>query len=199
MTPLPPGLYGIADSAFGDPVELSQRLSDAGCKIIQLRAKDCTHPEVLGMAIRIRQLLPKTLLIINDHIDIAAKSGADGVHLGQTDGNVADARAQLGSNAIVGLSTHTMNQVLDTTGASYIGFGPVFTTTTKRNPDQTVGTESLRKAVLASELPVIAIGGIDKTNIHQVRATGAHGWAVIRGLFAEPNLIDAVSQFGVEP
>ena len=198
MKTLPPGLYGIADSAFGDPIELAVRLSHAGCKVIQLRAKDCSHSEVLTMAIRIRQLLPQTLLIINDHTDIAAKSGADGVHLGQTDGNVADARAQLGSNAIVGLSTHNLHQVLDSSGASYIGFGPVFDTTTKRNPDQTVGTEALRRAVLSTSLPVIAIGGIDKTNIHRVRASEAHGWAVIRGLFSEPNLNEAVSRFGVE-
>lgn len=199
MMTLPPGLYGIADSAFGDPVELAERLSQAGCNVIQLRAKDRCHDEVLDMAIRLRRLLPQTVLIINDHVDIAAQSGAHGVHLGQTDGNVAEARAQLGSNAIVGLSTHTMRQVLNSKGASYIGYGPVFDTTTKLNPDTTVGIEALSEAVVASHLPVIAIGGIDKTNIHQVRASGAHGWAVIRGVFGEPNLNEAVRRFGVEP
>ena len=199
MMPLPQGLYGIADSAFGDPVILAERLALAGCKVIQLRAKDRNHNDVLAMAIRIRQMLPQTMLIINDHIDIAAKSGANGVHLGQTDGKVAEARAQLGSDAIVGLSTHNMHQVLNSSGASYIGFGPVFATKTKLNTAHTVGIETLSEAVLASHLPVIAIGGIDKTNIHQVRASGAHGWAVIRGVCAEPNLSEAVGWFGVEP
>ena len=125
------------------------------------------------------------LLIINDHLHVAVETNADGVHLGQEDSDPAHARARLRPHQLIGLSTHTRDQVLHARlHADYIGFGPVFGTTTKDTGFAPRGADALRQAVALSAVPVIAIGGITPDNLGQVRAAGAHGWAVISAIHA---------------
>ncbi len=188
MNSIPKGLYGIADAAFGDPVELVSALAHAGCRVIQIRAKGCSETDIIGVSVAARRHSGNALLIINDSIEAAARSGADGVHLGQEDCSIANARSRLGPSAIIGLSTHSISQVQADHKADYIGFGPVFPTQGKLNAGNPRGVEALQHAVQASPVPVVAIGGINLTNIGEIHASGAHGWAIISALLSAPDL-----------
>lgn len=172
------GLYAVLDRP--DP-ELAAALCRGGAKVIQVRLKDAADSEVLAAAEAARAA--GALVIINDRVDLALVAGADGVHLGQSDLPIAAARKLAGQrNMIIGASTHNPAEVaaaLDA-GADYLGFGPVFATTTKANPDPVVGPAGLAAAVAqASPVPVIAIGGITVDNVAAVRQAGAHGACVI--------------------
>ena len=126
--------------------------------------------------------------IVNDRADIALAIGADGVHLGQTDLPPDAARRILGKQAIIGYSTHTIEQVRDAAkfDIDYLAFGPIFSTTTKEDPDQVVGLETLaRVRMIAASLPLVAIGGIDLGNAISVFAAGADSIAVISALMAD--------------
>jgi thiamine-phosphate diphosphorylase len=118
-------------------------------------------------------------LIVNDHPDIALAADADGVHLGQDDLPVKEARKIMGKNRIIGISTHTVEQARDAgrDGADYIGFGPVFHTTTK-DAGRPMGIEMLREIKRQVQIPVIAIGGINAENIRPVLETGVDAVAV---------------------
>lgn len=199
MTTLPPGLYGIADAAFGNPVETARALVAAGCQTIQLRAKHSSKSEIESAAAAIRTIVSDGLLIVNDHIDVAAAVGADGVHLGQDDAPFSMARKLLGPGAIIGLSTHTIAQVRNAQHASYIGFGPIFETRTKLHADAPTGLETLRAVVAMSRVPVVAIGGITATTIRDVQETGVQNWAVISAIATERDVIAAAKRFLIKP
>ena len=198
---LPQGLYAIADAGFGDPYDLALALARNSCPLIQLRAKGWPKTEVTSVAARlvgpIHEMGAK--LIINDHADIAAEVGADGVHIGQEDGSVDQARSLLGPDALIGLSTHTISQVLSAGPADYIGFGPVFTTSTKDAAGSPRGVDALRSAVQASKVPVIAIGGITHQNLASVQSTGAHGWAIVRDLLGSGSLEHNLQRLSIQP
>ena len=139
-------------------------------------------------AIRIARLAGASV-IINDRVDVALALGADGVHLGQIDMPVAAARRLLGNDAIIGFSTHNIQQVraaLDLP-IDYLAFGPIFPTQSKHNPDPVAGLEalSLIKSI-TGDLPVIAIGGIDESNVVEVLSAGADSAAIISAIVAEP-------------
>lgn len=131
--------------------------------------------------------------IVNDHPDIAIAVDADGVHLGQDDLPVEEARKLMGGSRIIGVSTHSVEQAraAQSAGADYIGFGPIFTTKTKdAGPSQGIdGLRQVRKAVM---LPVIAIGGINGGNLDTVLRAGADGVAVISAILGAPDLHEAV-------
>jgi thiamine-phosphate pyrophosphorylase len=115
-------------------------------------------------------------LVINDRVDIALLVGADAVHLGQTDLPIVEARRIAGTRLAYGISTHNLQQVRDAVAEQpdYIAYGPIFTTTTKQNPDPVVGLEALRAAVqVAGEIPVVAIGGISPSNARDIYEVGA--------------------------
>jgi len=139
----------------------------------------------------------QTLLIINDHIDIAKRVGADGVHLGQDDMGCHEARLRLGPNSVIGVSTHNLSEIdkAIADGANYVGFGPVFPTDTKTDTHLVQGVQQLRDAVAQSSIPVIAIGGITVANVQQVQAAGAFGWAVISDLFENGDPSAIVEKF----
>ena len=194
LTSLKPGLYGIADTAQGDPVQTAISLAQAGCPTVQLRAKDWTHAAITAAAATIAPKLRAlgTCFIINDFPDIALRVKADGVHLGQDDADIDAARSLLGEGRIIGLSTHSLTQAQGATGADYIGFGPVFTTASKTNALASRGIAELREVVSTAPCPVVAIGGIGAGNLHRVVETGVHAWACIAALHAAPTLGDAV-------
>lgn len=154
-----------------------------GVDVVQLRMKDAPDEEILSAAERLAPLCAAhgALFILNDRPDLAAAAGADGVHLGQDDEPIARARQQLGPHRLIGLSTHTPEQVDDAAGADYIGVGPVYETPTKPGRPA-VGLELVRYAADRARVPFFAIGGINAANAAGAVAAGAHRIAVVRAL-----------------
>jgi len=129
------------------------------------------------------------IFIVNDRCDVALAVGADGVHLGQEDLPLADARAFLGREKRIGVSTHNLTQALEAEagGADYIGFGPIFPTTTKEKPDTVVGVAGLREVRARVRIPIVAIGGITPRNAAEVMTAGADAVAVVSAVLAAPD------------
>jgi len=180
-----PRLYAIADASFGDPVQLAEALFDGGARFVQIRNKPAGSRELLDQVERILESAPAdALVIVNDRVDVARISGAGGVHLGQDDLSVNDARRILATDRIIGLSTHNLEQAVAADGvlADYIAVGPVFQTSTKLNADPVLGLESLAAICRAVHKPVVAVGGIKLENVREVLEAGAHSVAVIRDL-----------------
>lgn len=182
-------LYAITDRelALLPHDEIVAQLLVAGVRTIQLRDKTSSTKDLLDAARRCLKLTRAAgaLLIINDSIDVALASGADGVHLGQEDIPVVEARRALGDEKLIGLSTHNIEQfrrALSTT-ADYIAVGPVFSTSTKENPSPVVGLELVRLAHEMSDRPVVAIGGITAQRVRSVLDSGADAIAVISALY----------------
>lgn len=152
----------------------------AGVRCIQYRDKDKTRREIFETAVRLREITRsfRAMLIVNDHADIALAVDADGVHLGQDDLPLNAARGIMG-NKLVGISTHTLEQAREAArgGADYIGFGPVFPTSTK-DAGAPVGVDNLRLITENVLIPVVAIGGISLTTADAVFKNGARAVAV---------------------
>ena len=186
-------LYVIADkeAAAGRPLkEIVQLAIQGGADVIQLRDKIASDAEFVREAKELLQITRAhhVPLILNDRVQAARDSGADGVHLGQEDGDFITARKALGKHALIGRSTHTPEQaaLAEKEGFDYIGVGPVFKTPTK--PDyQEVGLALIKYAAKQIRIPFVAIGGIDESNVRQVRQAGAHRVAVVRAVAASPN------------
>lgn len=174
---LPPGLYGMVDAEPADTLatllDRARFLADLGVGVMQLRDKRGPASTLRALAERCVALGP--LVVVNDDVALAAELGL-WTHVGQDDG--PDPAVPFGR------STHTPEQVRSAGRARYIGFGPVFATTTKDTGYDARGLAKLAAAVRASPVPVVAIGGITPDNLDAVRATGVHGWAVIRGFWA---------------
>ncbi|HEV7699352.1 MAG TPA: thiamine phosphate synthase [Pyrinomonadaceae bacterium] len=196
-----PSVYPITDTRVSGLTHLEQvrRLIDGGATLIQLREKRASprefYSEALG-AIEYAHARGVTV-IINDRADIALATGADGVHLGQDDMPPAAAREILGLDAIVGYSTHSVEQAVEAAGQfiDYIAIGPVFNTQTKENPDPNVGFEGLAAVQSAvPNLPIVAIGGIDRSNLRAVLTSGADSAAIIGGLFTHTSGISDAMQ-----
>lgn len=159
-----------------------------GASLLQLRCKVARSTgEFVELALLLQRLCTEhgALFIMNDRVDVALLSGADGVHLGQTDFPVSEARRILGPKRLIGWSTHTQAQVEEAQHlpVDYIAYGPVFGTQTKMDADPAVGLESLAEMCKLSSHPVIGIGGITARNASQVIACGAVGVAVISEIF----------------
>ena len=186
MTSQPDHLYAIIDAeAASDPIALVAEVLQSGCAMLQLRAKrldDRTFVE-LGMELRARCARAEVPFVVNDRPDLAQILGADGLHLGQDDLGVADARRIVGSMRI-GVSTHDPDQALrsERDGADLVAFGPVFATATKENPDPVVGLDTLAEVCRSATRPVVAIGGITPENAESVLRAGASYFATIAAL-----------------
>lgn len=171
-----------SDDAFLDAIASAL---EGGVDILQLREKNMSAKKIVELGRKIKQLCLQydAIFIVNDRIDIAQILEADGVHLGQDDLDVQSARDILGSNIIVGVSTHAPEQALRAVadGADYIGVGPVFETPTKLGR-QAVGLEYAKWAAENIEIPAFAIGGIDLENVSQVLETGMEKVAVVRAI-----------------
>ncbi|PMR77360.1 thiamine phosphate synthase [Billgrantia endophytica] len=157
-----------------------------GVTLVQLRDKHASDDELIDQARRLGLALAGSgvPLIINDRLNVALASNADGLHVGQDDGDAAAARQALGERAIIGLSVQNHEQMarLDPGPLDYLGLGPVFATTTKRNHARPLGFDGLAALVAASPLPAVAIGGLQAEHGDQVRAAGAQGPAVISAI-----------------
>jgi thiamine-phosphate pyrophosphorylase len=178
-------LYLVCDAR---PDDFLQRCLRGGVDVVQLRVKDPSDDEfLLDAARRFARacVAHKALFILNDRPDLVVAAGADGVHVGQDDTPVAQARAIVGAQRLIGLSTHSPAQIeaAGRTDADYIGVGPVHATPTKPGRSA-VGTELVRYAAAHARTPFFAIGGIDLGNVDAVRAAGAQRIAVVRALTA---------------
>src|SRR2546422_10076406 len=172
-------------------VELVKSALTTGVRLFQLRMKTPHTGEFYDLAAQFCALVRAGggTFIVNDRVDVAQAVGADGVHLGQEDLPLADARAIVGPDKLIGISTHTMKQALDADagGADYIGFGPIFPTSTKEHPDPVVGIAGLREVRAKVRVPIVAIGGITTKNVREVVAAGADCCAVISAVLSASN------------
>lgn len=168
-----------------------------GATIIQLREKDCTSREFYELALSIKDITDayEVPLIINDRLDIALAVHADGVHLGQSDIPVQVARNVMGPNCIVGATANTLEKAKEAwqSGADYLGVGDVFGSATK-NDTKPVELKELKKICDTVKIPVIAIGGISKKNIHLLKDTGVAGVAVISAVLGQTDITAAAEE-----
>jgi thiamine-phosphate pyrophosphorylase len=159
----------------------------AGVRFFQYRDKNGTRKSIYEASVRLAGTAAqaKACFIVNDHADIAAASGADGVHLGQDDLPIEYARKLLGNDKLIGISTHSLEQAgaAEAAGADYIGFGPIFKTSTK-DAGRTQGIRTLAMVRKAVVLPVIAIGGVNQANVEFILRAGADGAAVISAVLS---------------
>ena len=232
-----PKLYAIADvgvlAARGVGLrEFAEGLRAAGVSLVQLRDKSGSPERVLAGAAVLREVFAKTvavghahrnddeavdrmghpecLLIMNDRADLAVLAGFDGVHVGQGDLSVGDARKVLtfadptsipiepglrwGTRRVVGLSTHTAEQVVAAGEADYVAVGPVFATGTKLDAEAVVGLEGVRRARAMTQKLLVAIGGITRENCRSVVDAGADSVAVISGLLVPGETVEKVAR-----
>ena len=181
-------LYGILDVGYVDSSEIAgvaEQMIDGGVDLIQLRAKARPSREVATIATALHEITLRrgVPLVINDHPGITRSVRAEGVHLGQDDLPIAEAREIAGPDCLVGKSTHSVDQAIRAfyEGADYIGFGPIFATPTK--PDYApVGLEEIRNVHDAVRIPIFCIGGIKLDNLPEVIAVGARRVVIVSGL-----------------
>lgn len=192
MSDLAPRLrrYLVTDARAGSVerlVETCRAALDGGVTAIQLRAKGWTDRQLLDAALALGPLCrdASALFIVNDRIDIALAAGADGIHLGVEDLPVAVARRLLGPDAVIGYSPESDadREAAEAAGVDYLGVGPVYGTGTKLDAGEAIGLDGLRRAVSATRLPVIGIGGIAIDQAADVVSTGAVGVALVGAVF----------------
>ena len=198
-----PSLYAIITGDFGgsSATGWADRLSAAGVAIIQYRAKALSARELFETARELARLSSSKSfrLIVNDRADVAALSGAGGVHVGQDDIPVEVARRVCGADCWVGVSTHSLEQVraADSTSADYIAVGPIFSTSTKDNPDPVVGVDFVRRARELTRKPLVAIGGITAERAQEVYRAGADSVAVASDLLRTTDVAGRVEEYSL--
>ena len=195
-----PRLYPIVDaSCFPDEralFQLAEELLSAGVTLMQYRNKNAGPRQMLSQARQLRGIAGgRARLIMNDRADLCLAAGFDGVHLGQDDLPPEDARRIVEKPLWMGVSTHNPEQLrrADQTGADYLAIGPVFATGSKANPDPVVGLDGVRAARALTRKPLVAIGGITRSNARAVIEAGADAVAVISDLLRDPRR--AVEEF----
>lgn len=188
-----PRLYVILDAALLTipETECARQLVDAGVRLIQYRNKAASSRDLLESSKRLStDLISRGVtFIVNDRADVAALAGASGVHVGQEDLGVEEARAVVGRGKLVGVSTHNLTQFEQAAASSadYIAVGPIFSTSTKANPDPVVGTEFIRHVRPLTDKPIVAIGGITLEHAAGVVKAGADSVAVISDILRAPD------------
>lgn len=193
------GLYLVLDPSVRPDrplVDVLRKAAALGVRLFQYRDKQASMKAAYTQALALRQAATEVgaCLIVNDRCDLALAVQADGVHLGQDDLPIADARRLLGPEKLIGLSTHNPEQVREAAELKpdYIGFGPIFSTATKADHDPVVGLEGLRAARTLTTLPMFAIGGITADRVDDIVAAGANGIAVISAILKAQDLEQAI-------
>lgn len=194
-------LYAVTDRAWAaDEDALLRQIEaaiDGGATIVQLREKHLDEAAFLAEAERFTALCRRkgALSIINDNVDVALKSGADGVHIGQEDLAAMDARRILGPGKIIGVSAHSVEEALraQAAGADYLGVGAAFATGTKADA-KPIPRETIRSITAAADIPAVAIGGITRENILELKGCGLAGAAVVSALFAQEDVRAAAEE-----
>jgi thiamine-phosphate pyrophosphorylase len=188
-----PRLYAVADGAFGDPVRLAMDLLDGGASLVQIRHKAASSGTLIHEVDEVLKATPRhARIVVNDRPDVARLARAFGVHLGQEDLPPSLARTVLAEGQVIGYSTHNVSQALEAEGApvDYIAVGPIFATSTKKDPAPVVGLERLREICSRVHKPVVAIGGITLDSARDVLDCGAASVAVIGDLLRHGNVAE---------
>lgn len=187
-------LYAVTDRSWVGKQSLMEQVECAlkgGATCIQLREKHLSDADFLSEALEMKALCHKyhVPFLINDNVEVAIQSGADGVHVGQSDMQAGNVRALLGKDKIIGVSARTVEQALaaEAAGADYLGVGAVFSTTTKLDARE-VPHDELKAICQAVKIPVVAIGGIKKSNILELSGSGADGVALVSAIFGAEDI-----------
>jgi thiamine-phosphate pyrophosphorylase len=193
-------LYAVTDRAWEGKLTLLQQIEEAlkgGVTILQLREKGLSEEAFVEEAILARELCHRygVPLIINDNVEVAIKSGADGVHVGIEDQPVAEIRQRIGSDFIIGATAKTVEQAkaAEAAGADYLGVGAVFPSPTKKNAIR-ITKEQLQKICASVSIPAVAIGGISAENVEELQGGGMCGVAVVSAVFAAENIEKAAAR-----
>lgn len=184
-------LYAVTDQTWlkdGETlVSVCEKVLENGATFLQIREKDLDESSFEQEAEKLRNLCAKHHVpyVVNDSVEIAMECDADGVHVGQSDIKGRDIRAIIGPDKILGISAGTVEEAVtaEKSGADYIGVGAVFGTSTKKN-SRTLSAETLREIVKAVSIPVVAIGGINASNMLELSGSGVDGVAVVSAIFA---------------
>lgn len=196
-----PRLYVILDSGLLKipPQQAAREFAEAGVRLMQYRDKSGPARELLRISqITMQSLIPYgASLVVNDRADVAVLAGATGVHVGQDDLEPEQARAILGNEKLVGVSTHNLEQFRRAaeTSADYIAVGPIFDTKSKKNPDPVVGIELLKQVRKLTSKPIVAIGGITLETARSVIDAGADSVAVISDIVCAASPMERASQY----
>lgn len=187
-------LYAVTDRAWVGRQSLYEQVESAlkgGATCVQLREKHMSDDEFLKEAIKISGLCKRynVPFFINDNVGVAIKCNADGVHVGQDDMEVSEVRRMVGNDMMIGVSAHTVEEALRAVngGADCLGVGAMFSTSTKADAS-VLSKETLRDICAAVDVPVVAIGGINKSNILQLAGTGVDGVALVSAIFASDDI-----------
>lgn len=187
-------LYAVTDRAWVGKQTLIEQVEEAlrgGVTCVQLREKELDEEKFLEEAIEMKTLCAKyeVPLIINDNVEIALKCHADGIHVGQSDMEAGNVRTIVGKDMIIGVSVQTVEQAVEAekAGADYLGVGAMFNTTTKLDASK-VSIQTLKEICDIVHIPVVAIGGISKSNISKLSGTNVDGVAMISAIFASDNI-----------
>lgn len=193
-------LYAVTDRTWLGEKTLYEQVEEAlkgGATFVQLREKELDTEDFLKEAREIKELCSRyhVPFVINDNVEIARMTDADGVHVGQSDMETGNVRALLGNDKIIGVSAQTVEQAVlaEKRGADYLGVGAVFPTGSKADADD-VSLKTLKEICDAVQIPVIAIGGIGKHNIMQLKGNGCCGIAVISAIFAAEDIRTAAAE-----
>ena len=186
-------LYLVTDRALSlgrETANIVRAAIRGGVTCVQLREKHCATREFIEEALALKALLADANipLIINDRLDVALAIGADGIHLGQKDMHLTDARRLVGTSMLIGISAESVEDAIraEAEGADYIGISPVFATPTKNDTAPPLGLEGIRRIRAAVSLPLVAIGGINHDNAVAVLQAGADGVAVVSAIVSAP-------------
>ena len=197
-------LYGVTDRSWlkNETVyDQVKKALDGGATFIQLREKELSDQEFLEEAKEIKELCHEyhVPFAINDNVGIAKEIDADGVHVGQSDMEALDVQEILGEDKIIGVSCRSVEQakLAQAHGASYLGVGAVFSTSTKADA-KAVSFDTLKEICEAVSIPVIAIGGISKENVSQLKGSGICGVAVVSAIFAQDDIVSATKELKQE-
>ena len=192
-------LYAVTDQAWVGKQPLLEQIEDAlkgGATIVQLREKKLDEDSFVEEGIQVRDLCHKynVPLIINDHVEVALKSGADGVHVGVEDAPVAEIRKRVSPDFIIGATCKTVEQakIAEAAGADYMGVGAVFPSPTKTNAVR-ITNEQLREIVSSVSIPAVAIGGISYDNVCEMKGSSVSGVAVVSAIFGAEDIEKATS------
>lgn len=187
-------LYAVTDRAWVGKQSLYEQVESAlkgGVTCVQLREKDLDEETFLAEAMELSALCRQYQVpfFINDNVEIAIKCKADGIHVGQEDMKAAQVRQRVGNDMMIGVSVHSVDEALEAVknGADCLGVGAMFSTATKKDAD-VLPKEVLRDICAAVSVPVVAIGGIGKTNISQLSGTGVDGVALVSAIFAADDI-----------
>lgn len=204
------GLYALCDQSYRkdlDHVEMASQLLAGGVNILQLRMKGAQDLKKISQTAKAIMALKKQYeftFILNDFVELGLELGVDGIHVGQDDmsltklrGHIQERRSSQGQPILLGYSSHSLREAKDAeaAGADYVALGAIFPTATKGPGHPVVGVTTLKQVVQSLQVPVVAIGGIDKDNFKQVQETGVAAIAMIGGLTHMPNITQATQGF----